>query len=79
MRRTLKPAATVVGWASIAVLGVVAFVPGRVELATRVYALFVGAVAILVAVSALRRAYPPPTPLRSLPTRIEDGRVLVEV
>jgi Rieske Fe-S protein len=24
-------------------------------------------------------AGPPPTPLRSLPTRIEDGRVLVEV
>ena len=64
MRRVLKHTATVVGWASIALLGVVAFVPGRVELATRVYALFVGAVAILVAVSALRRAYPPPTPLR---------------
>jgi hypothetical protein len=67
MRRVLKHAATAVGWASIALLGVVAFAPGRVELATRVYALFVAAVAIIVAVSVLRQAYPRPTPLRPAP------------
>ena len=49
-----------------AVLGaVVAFAPGRVELAVRIYALLLAAVALVLALAALRRAYPRTRRLRS--------------
>jgi hypothetical protein len=43
---------------------VAAFLPGRLTLAVRVYALIACAALLGSAVSALRRSYPPATPLR---------------
>ena len=43
---------------------VVAFVPGRLELAARVYALVLCGLAVMLATSSLRGAYPPAQPLR---------------
>ncbi len=42
----------------------IAFVPGRIELAIRVYALVLAGVGLVLMVAALRRAFPPTTPLR---------------
>ena len=61
----LKRSARLLVLATLALLAVVALVPGRVELATRVYALVLCAVAIVLALSALRRAFPPATSLRT--------------
>jgi hypothetical protein len=42
-------------------LGLVALVaPGRLDLATRIYALLLAGIALAAVLSALRRAYPPP-------------------
>jgi hypothetical protein len=49
---------------TLAMVGVLAFVPGRQELALRVYALVVCAAALAVMVAALRRSYPPASSLR---------------
>ena len=57
---------------TVALVGVVLFAPGRVGLGVRIYALVLSAVALGLALSALRRAYPPARPLRS-PTRRADG------
>jgi hypothetical protein len=46
---------------SIGLLVVLLLLPGRIELAIRVYALIVSGVAVAVLVSALRRACPPAT------------------
>jgi hypothetical protein len=57
-------------WARLLVLPtlalgfVVAFVPGRVELAIRIYALVLSGAALVLLLAALRRAYPRETPLR---------------
>jgi hypothetical protein len=48
---------------TLALAVVVAFVPGRVGLVVRIYALVVCAAALTLASTALRRAYPPETPL----------------
>jgi hypothetical protein len=50
--------------ATIALVAVVAFVPGRAELAIRLYALLLSAVVLALTVSALRRSYGPAAPLR---------------
>ena len=50
-------------------LAVLAFLPGRTELVIRVYALVLCGAALAVMVAALRRAYPPATPLRPRQTR----------
>jgi hypothetical protein len=47
-----------------ALVAVAAFAPGRVELAARVYALLLAATALVLAIAALRRAYPRTRPLR---------------
>jgi hypothetical protein len=47
--------------------------PGRLELASRIYALLVCGVALTVAVRAVHRADPPETPLRD-PARSADRR-----
>ena len=39
--------------------GVIAFAPGRVELAVRLYALLVTVIVLVLALAMLRRAYPP--------------------
>lgn len=48
---------------TLALLIVLAFLPGEAELATRLYALFLAAVVIALVLGALRRALPPPRPL----------------
>lgn len=53
--------------ATIALAVVAAFVPGRLELALRVYALLVCAAALGLAIARLRRWYPPAGPLRRPP------------
>lgn len=62
MRRDLAGAAQVLIPATLALGLVVAFVPGRLELAARIYALILSGTALLAALRALRRAYPPATP-----------------
>ncbi len=64
MRRDLYRALRVLVISTLALLFVVAFLPGRLELAVRVYALVLCAVALLLVLAALRRAYPPATSLR---------------
>jgi hypothetical protein len=49
---------------TLALVFVAVFVPGRLEIATRVYALLVAATALGMAYAALRRAYPHVRPLR---------------
>ena len=50
---------------TLALVVVVAFLPGRAELATRMYALLLCGLAFLLAIAAIRESYPPETPLRS--------------
>jgi hypothetical protein len=56
---------------TLALLAVLAFLPGRTELAIRVYALVLCGAALVVMVAALRRVYPQATPLR--PRRAPSG------
>lgn len=64
MRRNLAVAAVrVVVPATIALLVVAGIAPGRLELALRIYALVVAAVVIVLALLALRRAFPSESPL----------------
>jgi hypothetical protein len=60
--------------ATLGVLFVLLFVPGRLELAIRVFALIVCGVALAVLVSALRRAYPRVTPLRRATSRPDGAK-----
>ena len=50
---------------TLALAVVVAFFPGRAELATRIYALVLCGLALLLAIAALRQTYPAAAPLRS--------------
>lgn len=52
-------AARTVALATLALLVVAALVPGRFELALRIYALVLAGVTIVLALLALRRAFPP--------------------
>lgn len=56
---------------TFALVFVVAFLPGRLELAIRIYALVACGAVLGLMVAALRRAYPPASPLR---TRRSGGR-----
>jgi hypothetical protein len=49
---------------TLALVVVAAFLPGRVELATRLYALLLCGLALLLAIAVLRETYPPAAPLR---------------
>jgi hypothetical protein len=71
MRRDLWTALRLAIAPTIALLAVLVFVPGRLPLAVRVYALVACAIALGLVLSALRRSYPPPRPLRPTP-RKED-------
>jgi hypothetical protein len=64
VRRDLAGALRVLVVPTLALAAVAAFVPGRLELATRVYALVLCGSALALALLALRRAYPPAQPLR---------------
>ena len=59
---------------TLAVLFVFAFLPGRLELAARAYALLLAIVALGVMVAALRRGYPRETPLRPPARRRTEHR-----
>lgn len=53
----------VIALPTVALAVVLVFLPGRAGIAVRLYALFVAAVVVALALGALRRALPPPRPL----------------
>ena len=59
---------------TLAVLAILAFLPGWFDVAIRVYALVVTGVTLAVAIAALRRAYPPARPLRATKSPRQGGR-----
>jgi hypothetical protein len=59
---------------TVALVGVVAFSPGRAGLALRIYALVLCAVVLGLALEALRRAYPTASPLRPATRRMRSRR-----
>lgn len=59
---------------TVALVVIGGFAPGRLTLAVRIYALFVCAVALGLALTALRRAYPRARPLRPRPARSPSAR-----
>jgi hypothetical protein len=64
VKRDLLLTARVLVLPTLGLIVVVAFAPGRVGLAARIYVLVLCGVALMVALAVLRRAYPPATPLR---------------
>jgi hypothetical protein len=64
VRRDLLLTARVLVPPTLGLVAVVAFAPGRVGLATRIYVLLLCGVALALALAVLRRAYPPATPVR---------------
>lgn len=64
MRRDLYAVLRVLVLATLALLFVAGFVPGRLALGVRIYGLVACAVALGLALSALRSAFPPTRPLR---------------
>jgi hypothetical protein len=64
VRRDVFKALRFLIYPTLAVLIVAAFMPGRLGLVVRIYALLLCAVTLVLVVAALRRAYPPATPLR---------------
>jgi hypothetical protein len=59
---------------TVALVGIVAFAPGRAGLALRIYALVLCATALVLALVALRRAFPPEKPLRADRRRAKERR-----
>jgi hypothetical protein len=76
VRRDLLRAARLLAIPTLALGVVVAFAPGRIELAARVYALVLCGALLLVLLAALRRAFPRETPLRRRTPRDETGRAI---
>lgn len=74
LRRDLGRAGKILLLPSAAVLFVLVFVPGRAELAIRVYALVLAGAGLVLMVAALRRAFPPATPLRPATGRPRQAR-----
>jgi hypothetical protein len=72
VRHDLARAGRLLVLPTLALLAVIAFVPGRTELAIRMFAFIVCAVALGLLVGALRRAYPRATTLR--PPTARSGR-----
>jgi hypothetical protein len=64
VKRDLARAVRFLVLPTISLVVVIAFLPGRVELAIRLYALVLCGVAIALVLAALRRTYPHETPLR---------------
>jgi hypothetical protein len=74
MRTDLKLAGKVLALPTLA-LGLVAWlVPGRIELAARIYALVLAATTLALVLAALRRSFPPAAPIRPAPLRDRSGR-----
>jgi hypothetical protein len=74
MRRDLRRALRGLVLPTIALLVVAAALPGRLAPGVRAYALLVCALALWLALAALRRAYPPVGRLRSAPGGSDDSR-----
>lgn len=64
MKRDLIGPLRLAALLTLALVAVAVFAPGRLGLALRIYALVVCAEVLVVAISALRRAYPAEAPLR---------------
>jgi hypothetical protein len=67
VRRDLLAAGKWLALPTAGLAGVALFAPGRLELALRVYALVLAAAIIVLALRALRHAYPPESALRVVP------------
>jgi hypothetical protein len=84
VRRDLVHAARLLLAPTFALVVVALFLPGRLEICARVYALLVCAAALVVVLRALRRAYPPERPLlprakgRAAPRRPPQGLARIE-
>ena len=75
MRRDVIAALRFLALPTAALVLVGAGAPGRLELAARIYALLVCAVALLVVLQAVNRADPPETPLRRPGPPTDGGRL----
>jgi hypothetical protein len=64
VRRDLLGAARALAAPTVALLGLVVFAPGRLELGVRIYALVLCAAVLVILLLALRRAFPDETALR---------------
>lgn len=76
MSGDLKQAARLLVAPTLALLLVVAFLPGRASLALRIYALVLSGAALVLVLRALRRAYPRETPLRGRSGRPDPPRTV---
>ncbi len=76
MRADLVRAAKFLVPATLALVFVAAFLPGRLELAARIYALVLSGLVLMLAIAALRGAYPPATALRPKSRRRAERRRL---
>lgn len=65
MRPTFTVAARALVLATIGLLLVAGLLPGKLELATRVYALVIAGTALAISLAVLLRAYPPERPLHA--------------
>jgi len=74
VRRDLWRGARALFLPTLAVLTILAFLPGWLDVAIRVYALAVSGATLAVMVAALRRAYPPTRPLRTAGRRLSGAR-----
>ena len=74
MKADLLRAARFLVLATLALVVVAAFLPGRLELAARIYALVLSGLVLLLAIAALRRAYPPVAALRPTSRRRTERR-----
>jgi hypothetical protein len=82
VRRRLASAARLLVLPTVALLAVLAFAPGRLPVAVRIYALIACAVALGVALAALRQSFPAVRPLRAdvlRPTRGARPAVLARI
>lgn len=64
MKANLKLAGKVLALPTLALLFVAAAIPGKLGVAAQVYSLVLAATVLGVALAALRRSYPPATPLQ---------------
>ena len=74
MRRDLWRGARALFLPTLALLAILAFLPGWLDVAVRVYALLVSGMTLALMVAALRRGYPPTRPLRAAGRRPSGAR-----
>ncbi len=74
LARDLRRAGRLLVVPAVAFGFVLAFTPGRTEIAIRVFALILSAAVLLLAVASLRRAFPPAAPLRPKRRRERPSR-----